>query len=184
MGLLKNFFITGERLAMKLKLDADGKLRRNEVGVRYGGFDQPPKLKRIEGAGRVASFEDWTAEDRIRLERFFIVGAGTWQNLCYENSLVLGFDPVDEVNLTDKLMEQKQIPDEILFRFPHLVELKGLSTSDFKQWIGQVRTELNLPVLSKDSLAKLAFEAVKSRRQNRWLEQYVVRALRERTCPQ
>lgn len=94
---------------------------------------------------RTGSFEGWHDADRARLERFFIIGAGTWQGLYYEDSQVLGFDLADEVDLSDKLSQQKQIPDEILFRFPHLIELKGLTPSDFKQRIIQIRHELKLP---------------------------------------
>lgn len=133
---------------------------------------------------RISSFEGWGDEDRVRLGHFFIVGSGTWQNLYYEDSQVLGFDLADEVDLAEKLVNQKQIPDEILFRFPHVIEVKGLSAIEFKKRITQVREELNLPTLSKERLASLAHEAIQSRRQSRWLEQYVVRALREKTYPQ
>ncbi len=133
---------------------------------------------------RTASFEDWSQEEQLRLEKFFIVGAAPGRTSITRNSQVLGFDLADEVILSDKLTNQKQIPDEILFRFPHVIELKRLSAAHFKQQIGQIRAELKLPVLSKERLASLAYEAVKSRRQNRWLEQYVVQALRERLFPQ
>jgi hypothetical protein len=32
-----------------------------------------------------AGFEGWTPSDQGKLDRFFIVEAGVWQNLCYED---------------------------------------------------------------------------------------------------
>lgn len=153
--------------------------------------------------GRMNSFPHWNERLRRKLvSRFLIVGAGTWQQWQPDRHRQIGFRPESQWNLrevtpsssdslssaTDEpplmdLNSQKEIPEELLFRFnARVVRIEPMDFSELRDQVVRIHEDLRLSLPDEAHLAAMVREAMESGRQHRWLEALLSRLLIEDPC--
>ncbi len=185
------WIITGSRTDPQSLVEIADFVRRNERGVLF--IDEVDKLSGTSDwvrslqqeifallDGRTDSFVEWDAEIRAKFERnFFLVGAGTWQNLYARSQRAAGFMTPSEADWSIDLTAQSAIPEELLMRFnADVLYLEPLGIEEFSQRIANIVDEVGLPALAPQRQQLLAEQAHASGRHNRWLEAYASRLLR------
>ncbi|MDD2708676.1 MAG: AAA family ATPase [Verrucomicrobiae bacterium] len=132
--------------------------------------------------GRLSGFKDWTEEDIRRLkEKFFIIGAGTWQEIYKNQARRIGFGATTSLSiLNGELERQEVIPEELLFRFnANAIELHPISKQEIAERVQVIRSQLQLPLLKTEALEVLCQKAVESRKNTRWLEGHLTELLQQ-----
>ena len=133
---------------------------------------------------RLESFVDWHPEiiEKFK-DNFFVIGAGTWQSSQKAALKSVGF--IVENNpgsvIQGVLDIQDSIPEELLFRFnADIVHIQPMNAKEFEERIKIIHEESKYPVGANETYTTLADKAVKSGKQNRWLEAYVSKIMREK----
>lgn len=174
---------TLERIAAFVDEHEEGVLFIDEVDKLFGESDWTRYVQQEVFAlldGRTESFTKWSSSIREKFaSNFFIVGAGTWQDLFNERRRETGFHVSGSEMPSIDLTTQTVIPDELLMRFnADVLLLQPLRVDEFAERIVRISKEVGQEAIPPARLEMLAQRAHASRRHNRWLEAYASRLLR------
>jgi ATPase family associated with various cellular activities (AAA) len=126
---------------------------------------------------RVDTFLGWNASDKALLENnFYIIGCGTWQELLTKQNKNEFWMEETDPNFED-LNKDNKVSEELLARFSEPIYLRPPSANDFRESLERIHKEIKIPI-SDIALENLVEAAVDSRKNNRWIEDYVTNLLK------
>ncbi|MEI6035870.1 MAG: AAA family ATPase [Verrucomicrobiae bacterium] len=171
-------------------LDEINKLRTSylDVGNGWSMSVMNEIMALLDGDARLLQMGFSPEHLKALNERFFIVGAGAWQEVWTASTprASLGFGGVqgggdpDPAAFLRAVRDQNVIPEELLFRFnDRLILIEPPTVEEIASRICAIRSDAKVVPLSGEAVATLAREASDSHRAMRWLEAYAIEVIEE-----
>ena len=144
---------------------------------KFGGSDSEGWWRSIRGEAmmvierRVDTFNWHSLIKDTFMQRFFIIGLGTWQEL-HRQTPAIGFAKgIQKAPGFDELRQSKAIPEELLARFAEPIHLNPPNARDFEEAIRRILTEAGAAADSQE-IKHLCEMAMASGKHTRWLQDF------------
>ena len=167
LNQIRSFLLKSESSKMILHIDELDKFHNFEG--EWSRFCAEELFAILDRDTNHSQIIEWSEEARLALQyRLFIVGSGTWQNMWADSQKTVGFGESEKID-ENFLRAQKEIPEELLFRFCNgLILIKPWTNDELIEMIktlgSQIPPEIASIILSRSN------EIIESKRGVRYIE--------------